>query len=236
MSAAPGGGAGAAPETAPDARPATRTLVVDDHPIVRQGIVALLAGADDFAVVGQAADGAEAVRLSAELAPDLVVMDLRMPGVDGVAATRQVLLDRPRARVVVLTTYETDDSILSAIEAGASGYLLKAAPEAELLAGLRAVVAGQVALAPSMAALLVTRARTPASGADAAASPLTARETQVLDLVAAGCSNPEIGRRLFIGEATVKTHLLHVFEKLGVADRTRAVTLALERGWLPRAE
>jgi len=147
-----------------------------------------------------------------------------------------VLLDRPRTRVVVLTTYETDDSILSAIEAGASGYLLKAAPEAELLAGLRAVVAGQVALAPSMAALLVTRARTPAPGADAAASPLTARETQVLDLVAAGCSNPEIGRRLFIGEATVKTHLLHVFEKLGVADRTRAVTLALERGWLPRAE
>jgi DNA-binding NarL/FixJ family response regulator len=214
------------------AAPPTRTLVVDDHPIVRQGIVALLAGADDFAVVGQAGGGAEAVRLAAELAPDLVVMDLRMPGVDGVAATRQVLLDRPEARVVVLTTYETDDSILSAIEAGASGYLLKAAPEAELLAGLRAVVAGQVALAPSMAALLVTRARTPAADA---ASPLTARETQVLDLVAAGCSNPEIGRRLYIGEATVKTHLLHVFDKLGVADRTRAVTLALERGWLPRS-
>ena len=236
MSAAPGGGAGTAAETPPGARSVTRTLVVDDHPIVRQGIVALLAGADDFAVVGQAADGAEAVRLSAELAPDLVVMDLRMPGVDGVAATRQVLIDRPGARVVVLTTYETDDSILSAIEAGASGYLLKAAPEAELLAGLRAVVAGQVALAPSMAALLVTRARAPAPGAGPAASPLTARETQVLDLVAAGCSNPEIGRRLFIGEATVKTHLLHVFEKLGVADRTRAVTLALERGWLPRAD
>jgi len=214
-------------------REPVRVLVVDDHPIVRQGIVALLAGSDDFVVVGQASDGDEGVRSAAALAPDLVVMDLRMPGAtDGVAATRAVLRARPATRVVVLTTYETDDSLLAAIEAGASGYLLKAAPAAELLAGLRAVVAGQVALAPSMAAVLVTRARGPVADDDA--SPLTRRETQVLELVADGCSNPEIGRRLFIGEATVKTHLLHVFEKLGVADRTRAVTLALERGWLPR--
>lgn len=210
-----------------------RTLVADDHPIVRQGIAALLATTDDFVVVGQARDGDEAVALAASLEPDLVVMDLRMPGLDGVDATEAVLARRPSTRVVVLTTYESDESILRAIEVGASGYLLKASPEDELLAGLRAVTAGQVALAPSMAARLVGRART---GGDAVtpASPLTPRETEVLALVAQGCSNREIGRRLFVGEATVKTHLLHVFEKLGVGDRTRAVTLALERGLLPR--
>jgi DNA-binding NarL/FixJ family response regulator len=136
-----------------------RTLVVDDHPIVRQGLAALLAGTPDFEVVGQAADGVEAVELATGLRPDLVLMDLRMPRLDGVAATEAVLREVPTARVVVLTTYESDDSILGAIEAGASGYLLKAAPEDELLAGLRSVVGGQVALAPSMAALLVGRAR-----------------------------------------------------------------------------
>jgi len=215
-----------------------RTLVVDDHPIVRQGLAALLATTVDFEVVGQAADGVEAVELAARLRPDLVLMDLRMPRLDGVAATEAVLRDVPTARVVVLTTYESDDSILGAIEAGASGYLLKAAPEDELLAGLRSVVGGQVALAPSMAALLVGRARraqaeSAASAVGPAPSPLSPRETQVLALVAEGCSNREVGLRLFVGEATVKTHLLHVFEKLGVGDRTRAVTLAMEKGWLP---
>ena len=227
-----------------------RTLVVDDHPIMRQGLTAMLTATPDFEVVGQACDGVEAVELAAELRPDLVLMDLRMPRLDGVAATEAVLRDVPTARVVVLTTYESDDAILGAVEAGASGYLLKAAPEEELLAGLRSVVAGQVALAPSMAALLVGRARRTASQADASGSegaggaaadgssgstptPLSPRETQVLVLVAEGCSNREIGLRLFVGEATVKTHLQHVFEKLGVGDRTRAVTLAMERGWLP---
>ncbi|WP_123518987.1 response regulator transcription factor [Frigoribacterium sp. PhB24] len=210
-----------------------RTLVADDHPIVRQGIAALLATTDDFAVVGQASDGHEAVALAESLGPDLIVMDLRMPGLDGVGATEAVLARHPSTRVVVLTTYESDDSILRAIEVGASGYLLKASPEDELLAGLRAVVAGQVALAPAMAARLVGRART-GGGSVRPASPLSPRETEVLALVAEGCSNREIGRRLFVGEATVKTHLLHVFEKLGVNDRTRAVTLALERGLLPR--
>jgi len=229
-----------------------RTLVVDDHPIMRQGLTAMLTATPDFEVVGQASDGVEAVELATELRPDLVLMDLRMPRLDGVAATEAVLRDVPTARVVVLTTYESDDAILGAVEAGASGYLLKAAPEEELLAGLRSVVAGQVALAPSMAALLVGRARRTASQADASGSegaggaaadgssgstptPLSPRETQVLVLVAEGCSNREIGLRLFVGEATVKTHLQHVFEKLGVGDRTRAVTLAMERGWLPSA-
>lgn len=225
-----------------------RTLVVDDHPIMRQGLTAMLTATPDFEVVGQASDGVEAVELAAELRPDLVLMDLRMPRLDGVAATEAVLRDVPTARVVVLTTYESDDAILGAVEAGASGYLLKAAPEEELLAGLRSVVAGQVALAPSMAALLVGRARRTAAQADTPASvtgvgaggpvgssptPLSPRETQVLVLVAEGCSNREVGLRLFVGEATVKTHLQHVFEKLGVGDRTRAVTLAMEQGWLP---
>ncbi|MBF4579057.1 response regulator transcription factor [Frigoribacterium sp. VKM Ac-2530] len=221
---------------------------------MRQGLTAMLTATPDFEVVGQACDGVEAVELAAELRPDLVLMDLRMPRLDGVAATEAVLRDVPTARVVVLTTYESDDAILGAVEAGASGYLLKAAPEEELLAGLRSVVAGQVALAPSMAALLVGRARRTAAQADAAGSegaggvagaavaggsvssrptPLSPRETQVLVLVAEGCSNREVGLRLFVGEATVKTHLQHVFEKLGVGDRTRAVTLAMERGWLP---
>jgi DNA-binding NarL/FixJ family response regulator len=222
-----------------------RTLVVDDHPIMRQGLTAMLTATPDFEVVGQASDGVEAVELAAELRPDLVLMDLRMPRLDGVAATEAVLRDVPTARVVVLTTYESDDAILGAVEAGASGYLLKAAPEEELLAGLRSVVAGQVALAPSMAALLVGRARRAEAlgtgtgagteGDGIAASPLSPRETQVLALVAEGCSNREVGLRLFVGEATVKTHLQHVFEKLGVGDRTRAVTLAMEQGWLPSA-
>nr|WP_197980595.1 MULTISPECIES: response regulator transcription factor [unclassified Frigoribacterium] len=234
-------------------------MVVDDHPIMRQGLTAMLTATPDFEVVGQACDGVEAVELAAELRPDLVLMDLRMPRLDGVAATEAVLRDVPTARVVVLTTYESDDAILGAVEAGASGYLLKAAPEEELLAGLRSVVAGQVALAPSMAALLVGRARRAATQADGAGTagtggtagaagasgadgsegssptPLSPRETQVLVLVAEGCSNREVGLRLFVGEATVKTHLQHVFEKLGVGDRTRAVTLAMERGWLPSA-
>ncbi len=203
-----------------------RVLVADDHPIVRSGIVGLLADAHDIDVVGTAADGAEAVRLAAELAPDVVLMDLRMPHLDGDEATARILAERPATRVVILTTYESDASILTAIEAGASGYLLKAAPPEELLAGIRSVAAGEVALAPSIAATLVRRVARPAV-------TLTAREAEVLALVAQGRSNPEIAADLFIGEATVKTHLLHVFEKLGVSDRTRAVTKAMELGLLP---
>jgi DNA-binding NarL/FixJ family response regulator len=155
-------------------------------------------------------------------------MDLRMPGLDGDEATARILAADPATRVVILTTYETDDAILSAIEAGASGYLLKAAPEAELLAGVRAVAAGEVALAPGVAALLVKRAAAPTP----AAPVLSARELEVLRLVADGLSNREIGERIFLGEATVKTHLLHVFAKLEVNDRTRAVTRAMELGLL----
>jgi DNA-binding NarL/FixJ family response regulator len=202
-----------------------RVLVADDHPIVRSGIVALLQTAEDVEVVGEASTGLEAVERAATLTPDVVLMDLRMPGIDGDEATARILAAGPATRVLILTTYESDDSILTAIEAGASGYLLKAAPQDEIVAGVRAVARGEVALAPRIAALLVQRVKAPAIS-------LSPRETQVLRLVAAGMSNPSIAAELFVGEATVKTHLLHVFEKLDVSDRTRAVTRAMELGLL----
>ena len=198
-----------------------RVVVADDHPIVRSGIVALLQTAEDVEVVGEASSGLEAVDLALALTPDLVLMDLRMPGIDGDEATARILKARPATRVLILTTYESDDSILTAIEAGASGYLLKAAPQDEILAGVRSVARGEVALAPSIAALLVKRVKTPTP-------TLSPRETEVLKLVAAGESNPSIAAALFVSEATVKTHLIHVFEKLDVSDRTRAVTKAME--------
>lgn len=205
-----------------------RVLVADDHPVVRAGVVALLEAGVGIEVVAAVADGEAAVQHAVALRPDVVLMDLRMPGIGGVAATARITAEAPGTRVVVLTTYESDDAILEAIAAGARGYLLKAAPEDELLAGIRSVAAGATVLAPDIAAALargVQRERAPR---------LSPREAEVLALVAAGESNPGIARRLHLGEATVKTHLLHVFEKLEVADRTRAVTRAMELGLLPR--
>lgn len=201
-----------------------RIVVADDHPIVRSGIVALLGRADDLEVVAEVADGAAAVAAAEEHRPDLVLMDLRMPVLGGAEATARIVQRVPGVRVLVLTTYETDDDILGAIEAGAGGYLLKAAPEQEILAGIRSVVAGQTVLAPTIAATLVGRMQ----GGTSARPQLSARELEVLALVAAGNSNRAIAAALFISESTVKTHLLHVFEKLEVADRTRAVTRAQE--------
>lgn len=206
-------------------RDAGEVLVVDDHPVVRAGIVGLLAGEDDLEVVGEAGDGAEACALAPELAPDVVLMDLRMPGMDGPAATERILADLPSARVVVLTTYETDADILRAVEAGATGYLLKDTPRDDLVAAVRAVAEGETVLSPSVASRLVHGVRT-------AGERLTPRELEVLRAVARGGSNAQIGAELFISEATVKTHLLRIFAKLGVDDRTRAVTVALERGIL----
>jgi len=202
-----------------------RALVVDDHPVVRAGLVALFDAASDIEVIATGSSGEEAVALVAAHHPDVVLMDLRMAGIDGDEATARIVAEWPGTRVIILTTYENDDAILSAISAGASGYLLKAAPEEELLAGVRAVAAGEVALAPSVSRLLVQRAAAPAAVAGPA---LSTRELEVLRLVAEGLSNREIGERLYVGEATVKTHLLHTFTKLAVADRTRAVTRAME--------
>lgn len=205
-----------------------RLLIADDHPVVRAGLAGLFADEDGFEVVGQAADGAQAVELAARERPDVVLMDLRMPVLDGVAATASIAASGPDApRVLILTTYESDDQILAAIEAGAAGYLLKAAPQDEIVAGIRSVAAGQTALSPAVAARLVSRMRAPAASVS-----LTPREIEVLRLVARGRSNKLIAADLGIGESTVKTHLLKVFEKLEVADRTHAVTLAMERGLL----
>jgi DNA-binding NarL/FixJ family response regulator len=207
-----------------------RLLIADDHPVVRAGLAGLLSDEPGFDVVAEASDGDEAVRLAAATHPDVVLMDLRMPRVDGVTATARIVggeAGTPPPRVLILTTYESDDQILAAIEAGASGYLLKAAPQAEIVAGIRSVAAGQSALSPQVAVRLVERMRRPEPDA-----VLTARELDVLRLVATGHSNKQVAVALGIGESTVKTHLLKVFEKLGVADRTRAVTLAMERGLL----
>jgi DNA-binding NarL/FixJ family response regulator len=210
-----------------------RILVADDHPIVRSGLVGLLDVEADMQIVGEAGDGEEAVARVAALSPDVVLMDLRMPRLDGVGATAQITAAFPTAKVLVLTTYDTDADIVRAVEAGATGYLLKDTPRAVLVDAVRAASRGETVLAPPVAARLVSRLRSPAPAAAPVDNPLTPREVEVLRAVSQGLSNAEIGRELFIGEATVKTHLLRVFAKLGVDDRTRAVTAAMERGILP---
>jgi len=203
-----------------------RVLIVDDHPVVRAGLTGMLAAEPDLDVVAEACDGAEAVRLALELAPDVVLMDLRMAGVDGVEATARLAAEAPAIKVLILTTYDTDADIVRAVEAGATGYLLKDTPRAELAEAVRLAARGETVLAPAVAAKLVSRMRHPA------AQPLTPREREVLALVARGLANAEIGRELFISEATVKTHLVRVFGKLGVDDRTAAVTKAMAQGLL----
>lgn len=203
-----------------------RLLIVDDHLVVREGLKGMLSGQSDFAIVGEADDGAQAVSLATRLQPDVVLMDLRMPGVDGVDAIRQIKAQQPQTHVLVLTTYGSDADIVRAIEAGATGYLLKDTPRRELFRAVRAAAQGESVLAPTVASRLMTRMRSPAE------ESLTAREIEVLQWVSQGASNKEIGKVLHISEATVKTHLTHIFSKLGVADRTAAVTVALERGIL----
>lgn len=199
-------------------------LIVDDHPVVREGLAGMLTGQADMAVVGMAADGAAAVALDARLSPDVVLMDLRMPGLDGVGAIQAIKEQRPSANILVLTTYDSDADIVRAVEAGATGYLLKDTPREELFRAVRAASRGESVLAPAVAARLMTRMRAPAE------ENLSAREIEVLQLVAAGNNNQQIGKALHVSTATVKTHLIHIFEKLGVGDRTSAVRVALERG------
>ena len=206
-----------------------RVLLADDHPVVREGLRGMLAAERDIEVVAEAASGAEAVAMAARHRPDVVLMDLRMPRGDGAGATAAILGATPGTGVVVLTTYETDADIIRAVEAGALGYLLKDAPTAELASAIRAAARGETVLAPSVARRLVTHVRKPRRDL------LSGRETEVLALVARGRTNAEIGGELFISEATVKAHLLRSFAKLGVSDRTAAVTHAIALGVISAA-
>ena len=206
-----------------------RLLIVDDHPVVRDGLRGIFEGTTEFEVAGEAANGAEAVTRARALRPDVVLMDLRMPDVDGVTAIKRLSELGLDTRVLVLTTYDTDSDVVPAIEAGATGYLLKDAPRSELLRAVRAAARGEAVLSPSVATRLLGQVRAPAR------EPLSNRELDVLALVARGTSNRDTATRLFISEATVKTHLLHIYAKLGVNDRAAAVATGFERGLLPRA-
>ncbi|MFG2503448.1 response regulator [Streptomyces sp. NPDC048441] len=201
-------------------------LIVDDHPVVRDGLRGMFQSAPGFEVLGEAADGVEAVGLVERLDPDVVLMDLRMPGGNGVEAIAELTRRGSRARVLVLTTYDTDSDTLPAIEAGATGYLLKDAPRDDLFTAVRAAAQGRTVLSPAVASRLVSRVRGPGN------EPLSTREREVLALVAKGTSNRAIAVELFISEATVKTHLTHIYGKLGVNDRAAAVATAYSRGIL----
>ncbi|WP_316932193.1 response regulator transcription factor [Nocardioides marmotae] len=204
-----------------------RILVADDHPVVRDGVRSMLSAVPDFEVVAEAGSGPEAVALARATDPDVVVMDLRMPGGGGVDAVRALRASGTRAAVLVLTTYDTDSETVAAIEAGATGYLLKDTPAERLFEAVRATAAGETVLSPAVASRLASHLRRPSR-----TTALTSREREVLVLVARGTSNRAIAQELFVSEATVKTHLVHVYEKLGVADRAAAVATAYERGIL----
>ncbi|MCX5141318.1 MULTISPECIES: response regulator transcription factor [unclassified Streptomyces] len=212
------------------AEPATpsplRIILADDHTVMRAGLVALLSSEPTVEIVGEAGDGREAVRLVERLRPDVALLDLRMPVLDGVGATLEIVAGEAPTRVLILTTYDTDADIERGVEAGATGYLLKDATREQLVEAIHSASRGETVLAPRVAQRLVAKMRRPV------AVTLTARESEVLRAVADGLSNVEIGRRLFIGEATVKTHLLRIFAKLDVSDRTRAVVVAMNTGLL----
>jgi len=203
-----------------------KLLIVDDHPVVRDGLSSMFARDPEFSVVGEAADGAEAIRIAQVFAPDVILMDLRMAGMDGVTAIKELRRRGIPARILVLTTYDTDSHVLPAIEAGATGYLLKDAPRDDLLRAVRAAARGEATLSPSVAARLMSNFRTPSAGS------LSHRELEVLQLVAGGNTNREAATKLFITEATVKTHLLNIYAKLDVNDRAAAVAEAYNRGLL----
>ncbi|WP_308249773.1 response regulator transcription factor [Sphaerisporangium fuscum] len=207
-----------------------RLLIADDHPIVRDGLRAAFLDEPDIEVVGEAADGREAVELALERAADVVLMDLRMPVTDGVTAIRRLAGTAPGVRVLVLTTFDSEGDVFPALEAGAIGYLLKDAPTEELLSAVRAASRGETVLAPSVAGMLVERVREPVTR-----GTLSPREVQVLELVAEGATNREAASRLFISEASVKTHLVHIFAKLDARDRASAVAEAYRRGLLDLA-
>jgi DNA-binding NarL/FixJ family response regulator len=203
-----------------------RLVIVDDHPVVRDGLRGMLESQPDFDVIGEGANGEEAVQLANSLKPEVMLMDLRMPVMDGVTALGEIKTSSPTVQVLVLTTYDSDADILPAIEAGAMGYLVKDTSREDLYSAIRATARGESVLSPGVAARIIGQMRAPAE------EKLSSREVEVLQLVAEGDSNSEIASRLHISQATVKSHLIHIFDKLGVSDRTAAVTVALRRGIL----
>jgi DNA-binding NarL/FixJ family response regulator len=208
-------------------------LIADDQALVRAGFRAILETQEDLEVVGEAEDGAEAVALAQELRPDVVLMDVRMPGIDGIEATARLLRDGDAPRVLMLTTFDLDEYVYEAMKAGASGFLLKDAPRDQLLGGVRTVASGDALLAPALVRRLVedfVRRPPPGAGPPAELDELSERELEVLRLIAQGLSNAEIAARLFLSEATVRTHVTHILAKLGLRDRVQAVVLAYETG------
>lgn len=206
--------------------PVIRLVIADDHPVVRAGLEGMLSSQAGFAVVGEASSGLEAVELTERLQPDVVIMDLRMVKMDGTAAIAQIRRRQLPTPILVLTTYDSNADILHAIEAGATGYILKDAPREQLFAAIRTVAQGKSVFSPEVATRLLRHMQMPANDG------LSQRELEVLALVARGASNKEAAHSLHISEATIKSHLLRIFSKLGVADRTAAVTVALEKGLL----
>jgi len=211
-----------------------RLLIVDDQELVRTGLRTILRGVEDFEVVGEAADGLSAISQTAQLKPDLVLMDIRMPHLDGVEATARIRASEPAPRVILLTTFDLDQYVYAGLRAGASGFLLKDTLAAELVAAIRAVLAGDAVIAPSATRRLIERfleaAPPDPAGQAAALAPLTTREREVLTLLGRGLSNAEIAQRLYLSEATVKTHVGRVLGKLGLRDRIQTVVLAYETG------
>ena len=207
----------------------TKILIVDDHTVVRDGLTAILAGQSDFSVVGEAKNGLEAVEKARELSPDVILIDLRMPELDGVEAMRSIRSEDSSVKFLVLTTFDTDEYIFDAIEAGAKGYLLKDASREELFQAVRAVDQGESLIEPGVAARVLDRF-SQLSRETKATQLLSEREVEVLQLMAGGSANKEIGASLSISESTVKTHVANIFQKLEVKDRTDAVTQALKRG------
>jgi DNA-binding NarL/FixJ family response regulator len=216
-----------------------RVLIADDQVLVRAGFRAILEMEDDLEVVGEAVDGGEAVSVARTLRPDVVLMDVRMPGVDGIEATRQLLRDGDAPRVLMLTTFDLDEYVYEAMKAGASGFLLKDALRDQLVSAVRTVAAGDALMAPALVRRLIedyVRRPAPSSGPPAELDDLTEREREVLVLIARGLSNAEIAGRLFVSEATVRTHVTHILAKLGLRDRVQAVVIAYETGLIRPGE
>ena len=212
--------------------PKIRVLLAEDHAIMREGVREFIGRESDMEVVGEAGDGEEAVKLTSQLKPDVVVMDIRMPKLNGIEATKQIKAKLPNTAILILTAYDSDQYIFALLEAGAAGYLLKGIRTHELIDAIRAVYAGESVLHPVIASRVIRRVVTPATADSKAVEALSEREMEILKIAAKGISNKDIAEQLFLSPRTVQVHLGNIFNKLGVASRTEAVLYGLKRGWL----